>query len=260
MSKELNIVAIQANLIWGNPEKNRLYFEQVINKLTSNTNLVVLPEMFSTGFTMKPSSVSETMNGATVSWMINMAKTHNIGIIGSMVIQENNQYFNRAIFVHPSGSLEIYDKRHLFSLAGEDKQYTPGTNRIVIQFKGWRICPFICYDLRFPVWSRNTDNYDVLLFMANWPIPRIDAWDTLLKARAIENMSYCIGVNRIGEDENGYQYNGHTYAYNFLGEKVASTAEGKEDVLHCEISKTKLDEFRQKLNFLKDQDSFKIQK
>lgn len=260
MSKELNIVAIQANLTWGNPAKNRLYFEQVINKLTSNTNLVVLPEMFSTGFTMKPSSVSETMNGATVSWMINMAKTHNIGIIGSMVIQENNQYFNRAIFVHPSGSLEIYDKRHLFSLAGEDRQYTPGTNRIVIQFKGWRICPFICYDLRFPVWSRNTDNYDVLLFMANWPIPRIDAWDTLLKARAIENMSYCIGVNRIGEDENGYQYNGHTSAYNFLGEKVASTAEGKEDVLHCEISKTKLDEFRQKLNFLKDQDSFKIQK
>jgi len=260
MSKELNIVAIQANLTWGNPEKKRLYFEQVINKLTSNTNLVVLPEMFSTGFTMKPSSVSETMNGATVSWMINMAKTHNIGIIGSMVIQENNQYFNRAIFVHPSGSLEIYDKRHLFSLAGEDRQYTPGTNRIVIQFKGWRICPFICYDLRFPVWSRNTDNYDVLLFMANWPIPRIDAWDTLLKARAIENMSYCIGVNRIGEDENGYQYNGHTSAYNFLGEKVASTAEGNEDVLHCEISKTKLDEFRQKLNFLKDQDSFKIQK
>ena len=260
MSKELNIVAIQANLTWGNPEKNRLYFEQVINKLTSNTNLVVLPEMFSTGFTMKPSSVSETMNGATVSWMINMAKTHDIGIIGSMVIQENNQYFNRAIFVHPSGHLEIYDKRHLFSLAGEDRQYTPGTNRIVIQFKGWRICPFICYDLRFPVWSRNTDNYDVLLFMANWPIPRIDAWDTLLKARAIENMSYCIGVNRIGEDENGYQYNGHTSAYNFLGEKVASTAEGKEDVLHCKISKTKLDEFRQKLNFLKDQDSFKIQK
>ena len=260
MSKELNIVAIQANLTWGNPEKNRLYFEQVINKLTLNTNLVVLPEMFSTGFTMKPSSVSETMNGTTVSWMINMAKTHDIGIIGSMVIQENNQYFNRAIFVHPSGSLEIYDKRHLFSLAGEDRQYTSGTNRIVIQFKGWRICPFICYDLRFPVWSRNTDNYDVLLFMANWPIPRIDAWDTLLKARAIENMSYCIGVNRIGEDENGYQYNGHTSAYNFLGEKVASTAEGKEDVLHCEISKTKLDEFRQKLNFLKDQDSFKIQK
>jgi len=260
MSKELNIVAIQANLTWVNPEKNRLYFEQVINKLTSNTNLVVLPEMFSTGFTMKPSSVSETMNGTTVSWMINMAKTYDIGIIGSMVIQENNQYFNRAIFVHPSGHLEIYDKRHLFSLAGEDRQYTPGTNRIVIQFKGWRICPFICYDLRFPVWSRNTDNYDVLLFMANWPIPRIDAWDTLLKARAIENMSYCIGVNRIGEDENGYQYNGHTSAYNFLGEKVASTAEGKEDVLHCEISKTKLDEFRQKLNFLKDQDSFKIQK
>ena len=134
MSKELSIVAIQANLTWGNPAKNRLYFEQVINKLTSDTDLVVLPEMFSTGFTMNPSSVSETMNGTTVSWMINMAKTHDIGITGSMVIQENNQYFNRAIFVHPSGSLEIYDKRHLFSLAGEDRQYTPGTKRIVINF------------------------------------------------------------------------------------------------------------------------------
>ena len=259
MSKELNIVAIQANLTWGNPAKNRLYFEQVINKLTSDTDLVVLPEMFSTGFTMNPSSVSETMNGATVSWMINMAKTRDMAIIGSIVIQDNNQYFNRAVFVYPSGHFEFYDKRHLFSLAGEDRQYTPGTNRIVINFKGWRICPFICYDLRFPVWSRNTDNYDVLLFMANWPIPRIDAWDTLLKARAIENLSYCIGVNRIGEDENGYQYNGHTSAYNFLGEKVASTSEGKEDLLYCKISKTKLHEFRQKLNFLKDQDSFKIQ-
>lgn len=259
MSKELNIVAIQANLTWGNPAKNRLYFEQMINKLASDTDLVVLPEMFSTGFTMKPSSIFETMKGTTVSWMINMAKAHDIAVIGSIVIQDNNQYFNRAVFVHPSGQLEIYDKRHLFGLAGEDKQYTSGIKRIVINFKGWRICPLICYDLRFPVWSRNSDDYDLLLFMANWPIPRIDAWDTLLKARAIENMSYCVGVNRIGDDENGYQYNGHTSAYNFLGEKIASTTEGKENLLYCKISKTKLLEFRKKLNFLKDQDSFEIQ-
>ena len=133
-------------------------------------------------------------------------------------------------------------------------------NRVVINFNGWRICPLICYDLRFPVWSRNTNDYDLLLFMANWPVTRIEAWDTLLKARAIENMSYCIGVNRIGKDKNGYQYNGHTSAYNFLGDKVASTQESKEDLLYCTTSKTKLLEFRQKLNFLKDQDSFKIQK
>ena len=259
MSKELNIVAIQANLTWGNPAKNRLYFEQMINKLASDTDLVVLPEMFSTGFTMKPSSIFETMKGTTVSWMINMAKAHDIAVIGSIVIQDNNQYFNRAVFVHPSGQLEIYDKRHLFGLAGEDILYSSGSKRLIVHFKGWRICPLICYDLRFPVWSRNTNNYDLLLFMANWPIARIDAWDTLLKARAIENMSYCIGVNRIGEDTNGYQYNGHTTAYDFLGKEIARTTEGKEDLLQCVISKTLQEETRKKLSFLNDKDSFKIQ-
>ena len=260
MCNELKIVAIQANLIWENPNENRRYFEQKIIQLDSDTNLIVLPEMFSTGFTMNPVTVAETMNGTTVSWMIIMAKAHDIAIIGSIVIQENHQYYNRAIFVHPSGALETYDKRHLFSLEGEDKLYASGINRVGINFKGWRICPFICYDLRFPVWTRNTNNYDLLLFMANWPVTRIDAWDALLKARAIENMSYCIGVNRIGKDKNGYQYNGHTSAYDFLGEKVTSTQESKEDLLYCTISKTKLQEFRQKLNFLKDQDSFEIQK
>jgi predicted amidohydrolase len=260
MSKELKIVAIQSNLIWENPNENRRHFEHKISQLDSDTNLIVLPEMFSTGFTMCPNTVAETMNGTTISWMIKMAKVYNLAIIGSIVIQDNYQYFNRAVFVHPSGDLETYDKRHLFSLAGEDRLYTSGMNRVVINFNGWRICPLICYDLRFPVWSRNTNDYDLLLFMANWPVTRIEAWDTLLKARAIENMSYCIGVNRIGKDKNGYQYNGHTSAYNFLGDKVASTQESKEDLLYCTTSKTKLLEFRQKLNFLKDQDSFKIQK
>lgn len=260
MSKELKIVAIQTNVIWQNAAENRVCFEQKISQLDTDTDLILLPEMFSTGFTMKPSSVAETMKGATVIWMINMAKVHDIAIVGSIVVLENNKYFNRAIFVHPSGDLEIYDKRHLFSLAGEHRQYTSGNTRIVINFKGWRICPLICYDLRFPAWSRNSDGYDLLLFMANWPTPRIDAWDTLLKARAIENMSYCFGVNRIGEDKNGYQYNGHTSAFNFLGEIIATTIQGKEDLLQCVISKTKLLKTRQKLNFLKDQDSFKIQK
>ena len=259
MQNELNIVAIQAKLTWENPAVNLLFFEQKIAQLDSDTDLIVLPEMFSTGFTMQPTSIAQTMKGSVVLWMIATARVNNVAIIGSIVVQENHQYFNRAIFVHPNGLIDTYDKRHLFSLAGEDILYTPGSTRLIVHFKGWRICPLICYDLRFPVWSRNTNNYDLLLFMANWPIARIDAWDTLLKARAIENMSYCIGVNRIGEDANGYLYNGHTTAYDFLGKEIARTTEGKEDLLQCVISKTLQEETRKKLSFLNDKDSFKIQ-
>lgn len=259
MQNELNIVAIQAKLTWENPAVNLLFFEQKIAQLDSDTDLIVLPEMFSTGFTMQPASIAQTMKGSTVLWMIATARVNNVAIVGSIVVQENNQYFNRAIFVHPNGLIDTYDKRHLFSLAGEDILYTSGSKRLIVHFKGWRICPLICYDLRFPVWSRNTNNYDLLLFMANWPIARIDAWDTFLKARAIENMSYCIGVNRIGEDANGYQYNGHTTAYDFLGKEIARTKEGKEDLLQCVISKTLQEETRKKLSFLNDKDSFKIQ-
>ena len=259
MQNELNIVAIQAKLTWENPAVNLLFFEQKIAQLDSDTDLIVLPEMFSTGFTMQPASIAQTMKGSTVLWMIATARVNNVAIVASIVVQENNQYFNRAIFVHPNGLIDTYDKRHLFSLAGEDILYTSGIKRLIVHFKGWRICPLICYDLRFPVWSRNTNNYDLLLFMANWPIARIYAWDTLLKARAIENMSYCIGVNRIGEDANGYQYNGHTTAYDFLGKEIARTTEGKEDLLQCVISKTLQEETRKKLSFLNDKDSFKIQ-
>ena len=259
MQNELNIVAIQAKLTWENPAVNLLFFEQKIAQLDSGTDLIVLPEMFSTGFTMQPASIAQTMKGSTVLWMIATARANNVAIVGSIVVQENNQYFNRAIFVHPNGLIDTYDKRHLFSLAGEDILYTSGSKQLIVHFKGWRICPLICYDLRFPVWSRNTNNYDLLLFMANWPIARIDAWDTLLKARAIENMSYCIGVNRIGEDANGYQYNGHTTAYDFLGEEITRTTEGKEDLLQCVISKKLQEETRKKLSFLNDKDSFKIQ-
>lgn len=259
MQNELNIVAIQAKLTWENPAVNLLFFEQKIAQLDSDTDLIVLPEMFSTGFTMQPASIAQTMKGSTVLWMIATARANNVAIVGSIVVQENNQYFNRAVFVHPNGLIDTYDKRHLFSLAGEDILYTSGSKRLIVHFKGWRICPLICYDLRFPVWSRNTNNYDLLLFMANWPIARIDAWDNLLKARAIENMSYCIGVNRIGEDANGYQYNGHTTAYDFLGKEIAITKEGKEDLLQCVISKTLQEETRKKLSFLNDKDSFKIQ-
>jgi predicted amidohydrolase len=216
--------------------------------------------MFTTGFSMNPISIAETMEGPSIKWMVTTAKINRMALVGSVVIKENAQYFNRLFFIHPNGHIETYDKRHLFTLAKENDQYTSGEERLIVFYKGWRICPLICYDLRFPVWSRNTNEYDLLVFVANWPSIRIHAWDTLLKARAIENMSYCIGVNRVGKDENGYEYNGHTAIYNFLGEKLSRTIEGKENILQCVVSKNELQKIRQKLNFLEDQDAFKIEK
>ena len=200
MKNELNIIGIQSSIVWEKPEANLEYFDQQISKLPSTVDLVILPEMFTTGFSMNPISIAETMEGPTVKWMVITAKIYSMAIVGSVVIKENDQYFNRLFFVHPNGHIETYDKRHLFTLAKENDQYTSGNERLIVLYKGWRICPLICYDLRFPVWSRNTNEYDLLVYVANWPSIRIDAWDTLLKARAIENISYCIGVNRVGED------------------------------------------------------------
>jgi predicted amidohydrolase len=239
---------------------NLEYFDRQISKLPSTVDLVILPEMFTTGFSMNPISIAETMEGPSIKWMVTTAKINRMALVGSVVIKENAQYFNRLFFIHPNGHIETYDKRHLFTLAKENDQYTSGEERLIVFYKGWRICPLICYDLRFPVWSRNTNEYDLLVFVANWPSIRIHAWDTLLKARAIENMSYCIGVNRVGKDENGYEYNGHTAIYNFLGEKLSRTIEGKENILQCVVSKNELQKIRQKLNFLEDQDAFKIEK
>jgi predicted amidohydrolase len=260
MKNELNIVGIQSSIVWEKPAANLEYFDQQISKLPSTVDLVILPEMFTTGFSMNPISIAETMEGPSIKWMVTTAKTNRMALVGSVVIKENAQYFNRLFFIHPNGHIETYDKRHLFTLAKENDQYTSGEERLIVFYKGWRICPLICYDLRFPVWSRNTNEYDLLVFVANWPSIRIHAWDTLLKARAIENMSYCIGVNRVGKDENGYEYNGHTAIYNFLGEKLSRTIEGKENILQCVVSKNELQKIRQKLNFLEDQDAFKIEK
>ena len=260
MKNELNIVGIQSSIVWEKPAANLEYFGQQISKLPSTVDLVILPEMFTTGFSMNPISIAETMEGPSIKWMVTTAKTNRMALVGSVVIKENAQYFNRLFFIHPNGHIETYDKRHLFTLAKENDQYTSGEERLIVFYKGWRICPLICYDLRFPVWSRNTNEYDLLVYVANWPSIRIHAWDTLLKARAIENMSYCIGVNRVGKDENGYEYNGHTAIYNFLGEKLSRTIEGKENILQCVVSKNELQKIRQKLNFLEDQDAFKIEK
>ena len=258
MNNQLRIVGIQANLFWENSTKNLAFFEAQINNLQEQTDLVILPEMFTTGFTMSPEKVAEKMDGISVTWMLKMAVEKKIAITGSLVILENEKYFNRLVFVHPSGKVETYDKRHSFTLAGEDKVYTSGVEKLIITYKGWRICPLICYDLRFPVWARNTDNYDLLIFMANWPVTRIEAWNTLLKARAIENMTYVIGINRTGKDANNYEYSGSSQIVNYLGEEIASLPKNQIGVVSGILSKKNQEKIRGKLGFLNDRDSFSV--
>lgn len=258
MKDELFVAGIQAPLIWENPSENRGYFDEKINSLPTNIDLVVLPEMFTSGFTMNPERVSEKMNGVTISWMQKLASKKNMAITGSLVIEEHENYYNRLVFVHPSGEINYYDKRHSFTLAGEHEKYVSGKKKTMIHYKGWNICGLICYDLRFPVWARNTENYDLLIYMANWPITRIKAWDTLLKARAIENMSYTIGVNRIGADDNHYHYSGNSLIVDYLGTQIAYLQQHEEGIIVSKINKKDQDATREKLGFLRDKDSFSI--
>jgi omega-amidase len=253
----MKIALIQIPLVWEDPKSNRANIEQKINTLEAGIDLIVLPEMFTTGFTMQPERVAETMQGETIVWMQSLAKAKNFAITGSLVINEKGNYYNRLLFVFPSGDIQFYDKRHLFTLAGEDQSFTSGKHKLIFEHQGWNICPLICYDLRFPVFSRNTENYDLLIYVANWPKTRINAWDTLLKARAIENMSYTIGVNRLGVDDNNLEYVGHSQVVDYLGNPVIEP-QTTEGVFITELDKDSLRETRKKLNFLKDQDLFKL--
>jgi len=253
----MKIALIQVPLFWENPKLNRDYFEEKINVISENVDLIVLPEMFTSGFTMNPKPVAETMQGETVLWLKNLAKAKNAAITGSLVIEENGHFFNRLVFVFPSGEIQKYDKKHLFTLAGEDQIYTSGNEKLLVEYKGFKICPLICYDLRFPVFARNTEDYDVLIYVANWPKIRINAWDSLLKARAIENMCYTIGVNRIGEDANQHEYIGHSQVVDFLGNYNIEPQE-TEGVFMTNLDKNLLLETRQKFGFLNDRDVFKL--
>ncbi len=248
---------IQTSLFWENPNKNRVYITEKINSISQYVDLIVLPEMFTSGFTMNPRTAAETMKGETISWLKEIAKTKNCAITGSLVIEENGNYYNRLVFVFPSGEIYHYDKRHLFTLAGEDKVYTSGKDKLIVDYKGFKICPLICYDLRFPVFSRNVEDYDVLIYVANWPKPRVNAWDILLKARAVENMSYVIGVNRIGVDENNLEYVGHSQAIDFLGNFIQEPHQ-TEEIFIVELNKEQLLETRKKLAFLNDKDEFTL--
>ncbi len=253
----MKIALVQPSITWENPMENRSHLSQKITGFMKEVDLIVLPEMFSSGFTMNPKAVAEKMDGETVSWLQHLAKAKDCAITGSLVIEDAGSYYNRLVFVYPSGEVKWYDKRHLFTLAGEHLHYTAGVQRLVVEYKGFKICPLVCYDLRFPVFSRNTEDYDVLIYVANWPKVRTNAWDILLKARAVENMCYAIGVNRIGTDENNHEYVGHTQAVDCLGNYVLEPQEA-EAVFIVELDKVKLKETREKLAFLNDRDSFQI--
>ena len=259
MQNKLNIIGIQADLVWENPVKNTAFFEEKINTLPKKTDLIVLPEMFTTGFTMNPEKITEKIDGFSVTWMQKIASKKQTAICGSLVIEKSKKYYNKFVFVHPSGKIETYNKRHSFTLAGEDKVYTSGNKKLIINYKGWKICPLICYDLRFPVWARNTENYDLLIFMANWPVARIKAWDTLLKARAIENMSYVIGVNRTGKDANNYNYSGNSLLIDYLGEELSSLKNNEVGFVSAVLHKDKQETVRKKLGFLNDSDTFSVE-
>ena len=258
MQNSLKVALIQTRLIWENPEENRRLINEKVNAIKNSVDLIILPEMFTSGFTMNASGVAETMDGKTITWLKTKAKEKQTAIIGSLVISENENYYNRLVCVEPSGVITKYDKRHTFTLAGEHEVYTAGTKKVIFNYKGWEICPLICYDLRFPVWARNVVDYDLLIYVANWPKLRVDAWDALLKARAIENMSYCIGVNRVGLDGNNYEYSGHSSVYDVLGHKMESIAENKEVTEIVVLEKDHIKKYRDKLNFLNDRDDFNL--
>lgn len=255
--QDLKITIIQSDLAWEDKVRNTALFSKLI-ETSGYTDIVILPEMFSTGFSMQASKLAETMDGQTMQWMKATAAEMNVIISGSFIVEENDKYYNRLIWMRPDGTYDFYNKRHLFSLAGENEIFTQGTERLIVEHKGWKICPLICYDLRFPVWSRNQDNYDLLLYIASWPERRMNAWTQLLTARAIENQCYVAGVNRIGSDGNNIYHSGNSLLIDPMGKTLWEMIHDRA-VYTATLSSDFLHEVREKLPFLNDRDSFYIE-
>lgn len=253
----MKITLIQTDLLWNDPAGNRAQFEQKIAEAGS-ADLIVLPEMFSTGFCTQPRLAAEPLGGETLPWMKRIAQKTDCALAGSVAVEENGNYFNRFYFVKPDGSVSQYDKRHLFTYGGEHKEFTAGDKRVIVEYKGWRILLQICYDLRFPVWSRNRNDYDLALYTANWPTPRVDAWSALLRARAIENLCYVAGINRTGTDPN-CSYCGKSALLDFKGQTLADVEPGKEALLSAELDADALRDFRKNFPALQDADRFSLE-
>jgi omega-amidase len=261
----LTISIIQAETVWHNPQANREYYQTLFREQHANSDVIVLPETFTSGFSNEAIAQAETMQGETVSWLREQAHALNTAITGSVQIRDGEHVFNRMLWAMPNGEIHFYDKRHLFRMAGEHERYAAGTDKIFIDYKGWRICPLVCYDLRFPVFSRNRFNnsrqnaydYDLLIYVANWPSPRHFAWQTLLKARAIENLSYVVGVNRVGIDGNDLSYLGGSTVLDFMGQTILELG-AEAQLQSATISYAELHAFRERCPFYVDADNFNI--
>jgi omega-amidase len=263
--QDLKITLIQSDIHWEDIEANLSMFEEKIWQINGSTDVIVLPEMFTTGFSMSASRLAEHMNMKTFKWMKQMADQTGALILGSFICTVHGRYYNRLLWMEPGGVFKTYDKRHLFRMDNEHKTFTPGESLLIGTWKGWRICPLVCYDLRFPVWSRNKWDhnthklaYDLAIYVANWPITRIDAWNTLLRARAIENLSYVVGVNRVGQDENGVEYNGNSAIISPKGEPIISI-DGSESIRTLELNAHALQAFRDRFPAFMDADDFTIE-
>ena len=262
--QDLKITIIQADLHWEDIGANLASFEEKIWRIGQSTDVIVLPEMFTTGFTMKAGKLAEHMNMRTFKWMRQMADQTGALILGSFIANVHDRFYNRLLWMEPGGNFKTYDKRHLFRMADEQQVYSSGESLLIGHWKGWRICPLVCYDLRFPVWSRNRWNpslkklsYDVMVYVANWPVVRATAWETLLKARAIENLSYSVGVNRVGIDGNGIEYNGQSSIIGPKGDLIFSV-EGIESIKTIELSANALQAYRDRFPAFLDADDFSI--
>lgn len=254
----LNIVALQTDIVWEDIEKNLENYTDKINAFDQKTDLIILPEMFTTGFSMSPKRLAETMNGSGISWMKKISKEKNTSICGSLIIKDGDDFVNRYIHCFPNGEIEYYDKRHLFRMGNEHDHYKAGQKRLIYKINDWRIHALVCYDLRFPVWSRNRNEYDLLIYVANWPEARREVWKKLLMARAIENQCYVVGVNRIGKDGTGITYSGDSMIIDSRGNAIVTSNEYLEEAIHAEISLDELIEFRKKFPVMLDADDFDI--
>ena len=255
--RDLTVTLLQSSLAWQEPAANRAHFETLIGAHKVPGGLVVLPEMFATGFTMAPAEVAETMTGESVAWMAAVARRYAITLTGSLVIRDDLGYRNRLIWMPPDGQASHYDKRHLFRMADEHRHYVPGNERLVVEIDGWRVCPLICYDLRFPVWSRGANAFDLQLYVANWPAARRSAWRALLPARAVENQCYVAGVNRIGLDGNGVRYSGDTLAADPLGNLLVD-AGSEAGAFTVRLDGAALVSYREKFPAWRDADDYRL--
>jgi len=251
--KDLIISGIQFDIVWEDKKANFKKLESLLRDVPGDTDIILFPEMFTTGFTMNAANLAETMEGETVSWMRRIAREKNSVVAGSIIVKEGKNHFNRFIWVQPDSTVLFYDKKHLFSPGGERKYYGSGTKRVVIEYQGWKIFPSVCYDLRFPCWLKNDLDYDVLINVANWPAIRAKHWDTFLRSRAIENQAYAIGINRTGVDGRNIEYSGDSASYNYDGNTVIK-AGNIETVVTAKFNKARLDKFRSRFPFLKDMD------